>query len=150
MSQLTTPTDRNLNWRPLERAIPGVDLSLFMFMGNLEGLHLYKHRDNRRYLNLDAATGDFYVFGGDGVYRRIPRADALRLVGLEELAQATPRCLFCHGTKVLIEQRAIPMYQGRLTPVVVGRCTSCDEHGNMRQPPVSAESVAYENEARHA
>jgi hypothetical protein len=40
------------DWQPLERML-GPSLCVdFMFMGRSEQIHLYKHRDTRRYLNI--------------------------------------------------------------------------------------------------
>ena len=51
----------------------------FMFMGHVDGIVLYKHRDTRRYLNIDAATGRFYQYI-DGDYIEINREQAIEHV----------------------------------------------------------------------
>ena len=48
-------------------------------MGSAGGIALYKHRDTRRYLNIDAATGRFYRYA-DGDYVEIDRAQAIEHV----------------------------------------------------------------------
>ncbi len=46
------------DWKPLEDAIGTRACCAYMFMGRVEQdgttIHLYKHRDTRRYLNVDA------------------------------------------------------------------------------------------------
>jgi hypothetical protein len=37
-----------------------------MYMGHVGNLVLYKHRDTRRYLNIDAITGRFYRYVNGG------------------------------------------------------------------------------------
>jgi hypothetical protein len=44
----------------------------FMYMGHAGDLVLYKHRDTRRYLNIDAVTGRFYRYA-DGCYIEVER-----------------------------------------------------------------------------
>ncbi len=50
-----------------------------MYMGTASGIVLYKHRDTRRYLNIDAATGRFYRYA-DGDYIEINREQAIEHV----------------------------------------------------------------------
>jgi hypothetical protein len=50
-----------------------------MFMSSAGGIVLYKHRDTRRYLNIDATTGRFYRYA-DGDYIEINRAQAIEHV----------------------------------------------------------------------
>jgi hypothetical protein len=40
------------DWQPLERMLGPFLYVDFMFMGRSEQIHLYKHRDTRRYLNI--------------------------------------------------------------------------------------------------
>ena len=40
------------DWQPLERLFGPSLCADFMFMGRAEQIHLYKHRDTRRYLNI--------------------------------------------------------------------------------------------------
>ena len=48
-------------------------------MGSAGGIVLYKHRDTRRYLNIDAATGRFYRYA-DSDYIEINREQAIEHV----------------------------------------------------------------------
>jgi hypothetical protein len=50
-----------------------------MFMGSAGGIVLYKHRDTRCYLNIEAATSRFYQYV-DGDYAEISREQALEHV----------------------------------------------------------------------
>ena len=47
------------NWKPLERLFSREECSAFMYIGSAGTIELYKHRDTRRYLNIDANTGEF-------------------------------------------------------------------------------------------
>ena len=67
------------DWRPLENAIPPEYCEDFMFMGSAGGIVLYKHRDTRRYLNIDAATGRFYRYA-NGDYIETDREQAIEYV----------------------------------------------------------------------
>jgi hypothetical protein len=40
-----------------------------MYMGHAGDLVLYKHRDTRRYLNIDAVTGRFYRYANGTILR---------------------------------------------------------------------------------
>jgi hypothetical protein len=50
-----------------------------MYMGHVGGIVLYKHRDTRRYLNIDSETGRFYRYA-DGEYIEINREQAIEHV----------------------------------------------------------------------
>jgi hypothetical protein len=83
------------NWTPLEKLLPphqvrrrgprrqrstSLGCEDFMFMGTVVGVFLYKNRDTRAYLNLDAA-GNAYRFNPDtSNYDPIPVAQALQEV----------------------------------------------------------------------
>ena len=67
------------DWRPLESAIPPEFCEEFMFMGKAGDIVLYKHRDTRRYLNIDAMTGRFFEYS-DGDYIEINREQAIEHV----------------------------------------------------------------------
>ena len=67
------------DWKPLEGVLSPEDCADFMYMGGAGGIALYKHRDTRRYLNIDAATGRFYRYA-DGDYVEIDRAQAIEHV----------------------------------------------------------------------
>ncbi|MDX6459009.1 MAG: hypothetical protein QOJ51_1350 [Acidobacteriaceae bacterium] len=51
------------NWRPLERLFSAEECSNFMYMGRSGSIELYKHRETRRYLNIHAESGEFYLHG---------------------------------------------------------------------------------------
>ena len=67
------------NWKPLEGVLSREHCEDFMFMGSAGGIVLYKHRDTRRYLNIEAATGRFYRYV-NGDYAEISREEALEHV----------------------------------------------------------------------
>jgi len=48
-------------------------------MGRTGTIELYKHRETRRYLNIEASTGEFYLQHGGG-YIKISKAAALAYV----------------------------------------------------------------------
>jgi len=48
-------------------------------MGSAGGIVLYKHRDTRRYLNIEAETGRFYRYA-NGDYIEINREQAIEHV----------------------------------------------------------------------
>jgi hypothetical protein len=50
-----------------------------MYMGVTNGIVLYKHRDTRRYLNIDEVTGRFFRYS-DGDYIEINREQAIEHV----------------------------------------------------------------------
>ena len=51
---MTAPTGASISadWWPLERTLSTRRCVDFIFMGRSEQIHLYKHRDTRRYLNI--------------------------------------------------------------------------------------------------
>jgi hypothetical protein len=59
---MTFPT---ANWQPLEAVLPLERCAAFMYMGcafyENRPIHLYKHSNTRRYLNLDE-TGQAYAY----------------------------------------------------------------------------------------
>jgi hypothetical protein len=67
------------NWKPLDGVLSREHCEDFMFMGSAGGIVLYKHRDTRRYLNIDAETGRFYRYA-NGDYIEINREQALEHV----------------------------------------------------------------------
>lgn len=74
-----TPPD----WKPLEDLI-GNGCANFMYMGMAEDhIRLYKHIDNRRYINIDD-LGHFWKFDGTG-YVQIQRDQALQAVEIWEV-----------------------------------------------------------------
>ena len=64
------------DWTPLERVLPESECQDFMYMAHAGTIALYKHRDTRRYLNIDATTGKFYQYAS-GRYMEISENDAL-------------------------------------------------------------------------
>ena len=67
------------NWKPLEGVLSREHCEDFMFMGSASGIVLYKHRDTRRYLNIEAETGRFYRYA-NGDYIEINREQAIEHV----------------------------------------------------------------------
>jgi hypothetical protein len=70
---------REPDWRPLETVLSPEDCAGFMYMGHVGGIVLYKHRDTRRYLNIEAVTGEFYRYV-EGDYIEIDRKQAIEHV----------------------------------------------------------------------
>lgn len=68
------------NWAPLEIAITPGQLHKFMAMGKVHQgeitIYLYKHRDTRRYLNLDSSGRQAYRFTTSG-YEPISMVEAI-------------------------------------------------------------------------
>jgi hypothetical protein len=52
-----------------------------MYMGSRGAIERYKHRETRRYLNIDAETGEFYL-PSNGGYVKVSKAAALAYVFL--------------------------------------------------------------------
>jgi hypothetical protein len=67
------------DWKPLEGVLSQQDCADFMYMGHVGGIVLYKHRDTRLYLNIDAVTGRFFQYN-DGDYIEIYREQAIEHV----------------------------------------------------------------------
>jgi hypothetical protein len=67
------------DWKPLEGVLSREHCADFMYMGSTGGIVLYKHRDTRRYLNIDSGTGQFYQYV-DGDYTAISREQAIEHV----------------------------------------------------------------------
>jgi hypothetical protein len=67
------------DWKPLEGVLSRELCKDFMFMGSAGGIVLYKHRDTRRYLNIEAETGRFYRYA-NGDYIEINREQAIEHV----------------------------------------------------------------------
>ena len=67
------------NWKPLEGVLSLEDCADFIYMGQVSGIVLYKHRDSRRYLNIGSETGRFYRYA-DGDYIEIGRKQAIEHV----------------------------------------------------------------------
>ena len=67
------------DWKPLEGVLSRELCEEFMFMGTTSGIVLYKHRDTRRYLNIEAVTGRFFQYI-NGDYIEINREQAIEYV----------------------------------------------------------------------
>jgi hypothetical protein len=67
------------DWKPLEGVLSREHCEDFMYIGITSGIVLYKHRDTRRYLNIEAETGRFYRYA-NGDYIEINREQALEHV----------------------------------------------------------------------
>ena len=67
------------NWTPLERLLSQTECASFMFMGSVGTIMLYKHRETRRYLNIDVDMGEFYLHGCCS-YIKVTKAEALACV----------------------------------------------------------------------
>ena len=50
-----------------------------MYMGKSGSIELYKHRETRRYLNIHAESGEFYLHG-NRTYIKVSKAAALAYV----------------------------------------------------------------------
>jgi hypothetical protein len=50
-----------------------------MYMGKSGSIELYKHRETRRYLNIHAESGEFYLHG-NRTYMKVSKAAALAYV----------------------------------------------------------------------
>lgn len=71
--------DSQPNWKPLERLFSREECSNFLHMGKTGSIEQYKHRDTRRYLNIDAKTGEFYLYGNN-TYIKVSKAAAFAYV----------------------------------------------------------------------
>jgi hypothetical protein len=70
------------DWTPLEEMAGRDACHNFMYMGIDGDIRLYKHRDTRRYLNIDN-LGRTWKYTTTG-YVLIPKAQALANAGLEK------------------------------------------------------------------
>jgi hypothetical protein len=73
------------NWKPLEDRLGRARCVGFMYMGSVNGIHLYKHGITRGYLNLDD-DGNCYTANGSGCYGRADFELELRKIE-EDLAK---------------------------------------------------------------
>jgi hypothetical protein len=78
---VTNTVETHANWEPLERLFSAEECASFMYMGSSGAIERYKHRETRRYLNIDAETGEFYL-PSNGGYTKVPKAAALAYVFL--------------------------------------------------------------------
>lgn len=68
-------------WVPLYKLIGPGRMDNFMYMGECEGMNLYKHINTRRYLNIDRTTGQTFQFvPADHGYIPIPQDEAIKHV----------------------------------------------------------------------
>jgi hypothetical protein len=67
------------DWKPLEGVLSREHCAELMFIGSSGGILLYKHRDTRRYLNIDSETGRFFQYV-DGDYTEISTEQAINHV----------------------------------------------------------------------
>ena len=84
----TSPPPTRSNWTPLIELVGEKCAADFMFMGDADNLNLYKHRNTRRYLNIDRITLQTYRFvpardldevkAGKAHYELMPVQDAIR------------------------------------------------------------------------
>ena len=74
-----TIQETQVNWQPLERIFSKLECENFMHMGRSGTIEKYKHRDTRRYLYIDANTGEFYLYGNN-TYIKVSKAAALAYV----------------------------------------------------------------------
>lgn len=58
--QVDSATQSRESWTPLEQALGPAQCKDFMWMGRTGTVQHYKHIDTRRYLLIDATTGEFY------------------------------------------------------------------------------------------
>ena len=64
------------DWRPLEANGPLEERADYMHMAACGTIQLYKHRDTRRYLNIDGDCVRFYLREG-GEFTEVDRESAL-------------------------------------------------------------------------
>lgn len=77
---IQTPTfDAKPNWEPLERTVASFHRPDFMHMGRIGTIQLYKHRNTRRYVNIDALSGSCFEYR-NGEYFPIDSECAMRYV----------------------------------------------------------------------
>jgi hypothetical protein len=49
----TSTPETHAHWKPLERLFSATECASFMYMGSSGAIERYKHRETRRYLNID-------------------------------------------------------------------------------------------------
>lgn len=68
-------------WGPLEKVLPDKsECELFMFMGIHDGIHTYKNRNNRAYLNVDRQGRTYRYVSKSNGYALIAKEAALAAV----------------------------------------------------------------------
>jgi hypothetical protein len=68
--------DDHAIWIPLEQVFSAQQCADFMYMGSVGSIRQYKHRDTRRYINIDASSGEFYHCL-DCEYRKVTKSAAI-------------------------------------------------------------------------
>ena len=64
-------------WEPLQEALPYKWCGGFMYMGRVDGIHLYKHGFTRHYLNLDGEGNAYRYLPGSDRYVPMNRFEAI-------------------------------------------------------------------------
>jgi hypothetical protein len=65
------------NWAPLEKLCPPGLCEQFMFLGRINGIHLYEHADSHRYLYLDVLGATYAYNRATSSFDPIPAAAAM-------------------------------------------------------------------------
>ena len=73
MTSTAAPT---IDWHPLEANVPVHDRPDYMHMGVCGTVQMYKHRDTRRYLNIDVDCVRFFVRDKSGELVAVDRETA--------------------------------------------------------------------------
>jgi hypothetical protein len=73
------------NWAPLQLLCPPGLCEQFMFMGKVDGIHLYKHVDTRCYLNVDASGRTYSYSAVFSNYYPISVPEAMQRLSLDPL-----------------------------------------------------------------
>ena len=76
------------DWRPLEANVPPEQRPNYMHMGVCGSIQLYKHRDTRRYLNIDADCVRFFVRKDTGELAEADRDSAFCYVHGPDLSRS--------------------------------------------------------------
>lgn len=71
--------DDDAIWLPLENIFSAEQCAEFMYMGSVGSIRQYKHRDTRRYINIDASSGEFHQ-RVDQEYRKVSKSAAIAYV----------------------------------------------------------------------
>ena len=90
------------NWKPLEKVLPMEHCDGFMYMGYVDGIHMYKHGFTRHYINLDRKGNAYRYVETTNRYVPIHTDVAIEHVfeGLEEMG-LTRASVWDHEAMVL-------------------------------------------------